>query len=93
MQIFKEQPEISKNDRERLEDIGYLDGWNKLVSTLREHKPSEDDLKRLVILELESDAPRRQILEKLIVKVQKHERGSINQAIRKHRPKLANWAS
>lgn len=87
MKIFRNQPALTTKDRERLNKAGYLDGWNKLVRLLKDNPPNEADLKRLVVLELESGSPRKQILEKLIVQVQKIERGEINQAIRAACPK------
>ena len=80
--IFREQPKLTNADKDRLTKDGYLDGWNKLVKTLKEKKPSEDDLKRLVLMELESATPRRPILEKLIVQIQKRERHEIADAIK-----------
>lgn len=88
MKIFKEQPEITKEDKKRFLEIGYLDGWNKLVVALKEHPPTEDDLKKLILLELKSEIVRIAILEKLIVRLQKCERAAINKAILQHNPKL-----
>ena len=82
MKIFREQPKLTTTDRDRLNKGGYLNGWNKLVKTLKDEKPSEDDLKRLVIMELESPTPRRPILEKLVVQIQKCERHEIAKAIK-----------
>lgn len=84
MKIFPKNPTFNKSDRERLSKANYLGGWNRLVKMLNENKPSQDDLKRLVFMELETPQPRRPILEKLIVRIQKGERGEIRAAIRKH---------
>jgi hypothetical protein len=80
--IFREQPKLTTADKDRLNKDGYLDGWNKLVKTLKDKKPSEDDLKRLLLMELESPAPRRPLLEKLIVQIQKRERHEVSVAIK-----------
>lgn len=84
--IFREQPKLTPADKNRLAAVGFLDGWNKLVKTLKTEEPNEDDLKRLVLMELESPAPRRPILEKLIVQIQKRERHEVITAIRKAYP-------
>jgi hypothetical protein len=91
MKIFREQPKLTAADKTRLAAIGFLDGWNKLVKTLKDKQPTEDDLKRLVLMELESELPRRPILEKLIVQIQKRERVEINAAIKAVRPNLSNF--
>jgi len=90
MKIFRKPVSLNKTDRERLTAAGYLDGWNKLVKLLRKDKPVEDDLKRLVLMELESETPRRPIIEKLIVQIQKRERGEIRKAIKVVCPSLSN---
>jgi len=90
MNIFRKPVSLTKTDIERLTAAGYLDGWNKLVKLLHESKPSENDLKRLVMMELESESTRRPILEKLIVQIQKRERDEIRRAIRTIRPNLSN---
>jgi hypothetical protein len=87
--IFPTQPTVPQKDRERLLSAGYLDGWNKLVRALKVNKPNKDDLKRLVLLELESPEPRLPILEKLIVQVQRCERREINRAIKTNHPGLS----
>jgi len=84
--IFREQPKLTAADKDRLNKDGYLDGWNKLVKTLKDKKPSEDDLKRLLLMELESPAPRRPLLEKLIVQIQKRERHEVSVAIKSAYP-------
>ena len=76
--IFPTPPTIDAKDRERIAVTGILDSWNKCVKGLNEHAPSEDDLKRMVLIELErTGGPRRDILEKLVVRVQKAEREAI----------------
>jgi hypothetical protein len=87
--LFPKQPTLTKKDETRLREDGYLDGWNKLNRILKEKKPGADDLKRLTLMEVESEAPRLPILEKLIVQVQKHERRDIFKRIRAHRPDLS----
>lgn len=76
--IFPTQPTINVKDRERIAATGILDSWNKCVQGLNKHNPDADDLKRMVLIELERiGGPRRDILEKLIVRVQKAEREEI----------------
>lgn len=89
MKIFRQQPNLTAKDKTRLTEAGYLDGWNKLVRLLKEQKPDEDDLKRLVLMELEGGNARKQILEKLIVQIQKIERQEINRAMKAVCPNLA----
>ena len=76
--IFTTQPTINPKDRKRIAATGILDSWNKCVQGLNKHNPDADDLKRMVLIELERiGGPRRDILEKLIVRVQKAEREDI----------------
>jgi hypothetical protein len=82
MKLFPKTPALTAKDRERLDAAGYLQSWNKFVAKINEAEPLEDDLKRLVVLELEREAPRAAILEKLVVRIQKKERETIFARIR-----------
>lgn len=83
MNIFPKNPKLTDKDRARLTEAGYLQSWNKFVKRINDAKGMpQDDLKRLVYLELEQKAPRKAILEKLIVRIQKNERAEIYAAIR-----------
>ena len=83
MKIFPKTPKLSDKDRTRLNEEGYLQSWNKFVERINNVDLSQDDLKRLTILELEQEAPRKPILEKLIVRLQKKEKEEIFALIRK----------
>ncbi len=82
MKLFPKTPSLTNKDRDRLNKAGYLQSWNKFVAKINEAEPTEDDLKRLVVLELEREAPRAAILEKLVVRIQKKERETIFTKIR-----------
>jgi len=83
MKIFPKNPTLSDKDRARLNQEGYLQSWNKFVARINNVDLSQDDLKRLVFLELEQDAPRKAILAKLVVRIQKKEREAIIDLIRR----------
>lgn len=83
MKIFPKNPKLTDKDRARLDQEGYLQSWNKFVARINNVDLSQEDLKRLVFMELEQEAPRKAILEKLIVRIQKKEREDIFALIRK----------
>lgn len=83
MKLFPKNPKLTDKDRARLESEGYLQSWNKFVARINNVDLSQDDLKRLVYMELENDAPRKAILAKLLVRIQKNEREDIFSFIRK----------
>jgi len=88
MKIFPKTPKLSDKDRSRLSNAGFLQSWNKFVTKINNAGLSQDDLKRLVYLELEQKAPRRAIVEKLIVRIQKKEREEIFAGIKATTGKL-----
>ena len=81
MNIFPDTPKITEVDKERIAKVGYLRSWNCLNAALSAHNPSADELKKLIILEVTSMRPRQPILQKLIVRLQKRERDTIEQNI------------
>tara|TARA_R110002020_G_scaffold472424_1_gene700420 strand:+ start:14163 stop:14447 length:285 start_codon:yes stop_codon:yes gene_type:complete len=83
MKIFPKNPKLTDKDRARLDGEGYLQSWNKFVARINNVDLSQDDLKRLVFMELEQEAPRKAILAKLLVRIQKNEREDIFALIRK----------
>jgi len=85
MNIFPKTPEVSAEDAQRLEGLGYLRSWNCLNAALAKNNPCAEDLKMLVILEITSRVPRQPIIEKLLVRVQKREREEIKGAIEEYK--------
>lgn len=79
--IFPKQPKLTKADREGLKSKGYLNSWNGLTKALEKDPLGEDDLKKLVLIELESPTPRFEIVNRIVGKLQRVERAAINEAI------------
>lgn len=73
--LFPEQPTISERDAKRLQP--HLSGWNRLSEMLVLDTITLDDLKRLVVLEARSDAPRKAVVRKLVARVLSRERSRI----------------
>lgn len=61
--LFDNQPRLTHADRKRLSP--HLTGWNRLSSILAADLTSEDDLKRLVLIEYEGKR-RKPIVKKLL---------------------------
>lgn len=77
MNIFPDITSVPAEDSQRLLDAGYLRSWNCLNAALTKLTPEAEDLKYLIILECSGKAPRKPILEKLIVRLQKREREAL----------------
>ena len=84
MKLFPQSPVLTEEDKQRLSKLGYLRSWNQLNATLKKEEPSITDLKKLIVMEVSSKSPRRPILEKLLVRLQKREREDIYEIIREH---------
>ena len=82
LDIFPKTPSVSVGDRTRLEKLGYLSCWNSMNKALTKNNPDATDLKKLAMLELERTAPRRPMVEKFVVRMQKREREDIFNNIR-----------
>ena len=80
--IFPKTPAVSTADRKRLTDLGYLSCWNSMNKALTKNQPDASDLKKLALLELERKTPRRPMVEKFVVRMQKREREEIFNNIR-----------
>lgn len=76
-QVFDTPVTLSDKDEQRLS--GYLTGWNKLVAQLIEGV-NKYDCQRLVVMEL-MGKQRRQIVNKLLVKLSKMDRERIERRI------------
>lgn len=64
--IFDKQPSVTKKDIERLEHCLY--NWNRLHEILLTSDTSDDDLKRLLLIEL-THKSREPIIQKLVGKI------------------------
>ncbi len=78
--IFPDQPEVTDKDRRTLAFAHdrVAQAW------LREKPRSTDDLKKAVLVEMEHPRVRRSILDRLVIAIQRAERGEIERAIMKH---------
>lgn len=81
--IFPATPILKDEDKDRLTEGAYLRSWNWLNRKLIETDPGEEDLKKLILMELEKSHPRPPIVLKLIVRLQKKEREAIMSNIMK----------
>lgn len=76
-QVFDQPVPLSSKDEQRLQP--YLSGWNKLVRALN-LPVVEADLQRLIMLEL-AGKRRRPILEKLVVRLTKVRKQTLQRRI------------
>jgi len=84
---FPETPEVTQEDRLRLKSAGYLNCWNAMNSALSSKPPSAEDLKKLILIELERKRPRSPMINKFIIRLQKAERVIIMGKIIESNPK------
>lgn len=61
--LFPTQPKVTYADRKRL--LPHLSGWNRICSLMESELTTEDDIKRLVVLEFDTKQ-RVPILQKLL---------------------------
>ena len=85
MKLFPQSPVLTEEDKQRLTSQKFLRSWNCLNAALKEHSPDVGDLKKLIAMEVGSRSPRRPIVEKLIVRLQKREREDIYNNIKMHK--------
>ena len=87
--IFEKQPVLWPEDQERLSP--FLTGWNRFYEATRDENFSEDDLKKMVIIEVKNPVPRKDIIKRLIALIQKQEREEIEKAMICVNPKLRGF--
>lgn len=75
LQVFRDPVTLSMSDQERLSP--HLSHWGRLHNILL-LRPSEEDLKKLYVLEL-MGKKRRRILDRLIAPIMRHERRRVEE--------------
>jgi hypothetical protein len=79
--IFPNQPTLSAKDVERL--APHLSGWNRLSEMLVLDTVSNDDLKRLILLETKMTSPRKRVIQKLLARLLSRARHDLTTTISK----------
>jgi hypothetical protein len=76
--LFETPVALSDKDSERLRP--YLSHWGVLNARFRSGV-NESDLKRLILLELSSESPRKRILDRLLMRLGRVQRRSLSDKI------------
>lgn len=76
--LFDPQPRITIADRKRLEPV--LTGWNRVMNWLKTCPTNDDDLMKLIIIEVERKK-RKPIIQRLVGRLLSNRRKALMSAI------------